>query len=89
MKQIELVQTCEACPEQYDAYIGDTKIGYLRLRFGEFTVRYPDVQGQLVLSVNTRGDGMFEDEERELMLNMAKQALIAAMEQPTRKNDDA
>jgi hypothetical protein len=31
---IELRQTCEACPEQYDAYLGDNRIGYLRLRYG-------------------------------------------------------
>lgn len=29
---IHLVKTCEACPEQYDAYLGEKRVGYLRLR---------------------------------------------------------
>ncbi len=29
---VRLVQTCFACPEQYDAFIGEEKAGYLRLR---------------------------------------------------------
>ena len=39
---VTLVQTCGACPEQYDAYIDDKKIAYLRLRHewsGHTTIR--------------------------------------------------
>jgi plasmid stability protein len=31
---VRLVRTCFACPEQYDAFIGEEKVGYLRLRHG-------------------------------------------------------
>ena len=36
-----LVMTCECCPEQYDVYKNDEKVGYLRLRHGVFTVDCP------------------------------------------------
>ena len=40
MNQIILEQTCEACPEQYWAYKGAHRIGYIRLRWGHFTCYY-------------------------------------------------
>ena len=29
-----VIQTCGACPEQYDVFLGDKQIGYVRLRGG-------------------------------------------------------
>lgn len=75
-QKIKLVQTCGACPEQYDAYIDDERIGYLRLRHGYFSVEYPWVGGEVVYSVNTNGDGLFDDGEREGHLAAARLALI-------------
>lgn len=75
---IRLVETCEACPEQYDAYMGDKLIGYLRLRHGHFTVRYPGVMGKLVYEANPKGDGIFEDDERKFYLDKAIKALAKA-----------
>lgn len=46
-RNITLRLTCSACPEQYDAFIGDRKVGYLRLRWGEFRVDYPDCGGEM------------------------------------------
>lgn len=37
-----------ACPEQYDVHIGDTRIGYARLRWGRFYAAYPDCGGETV-----------------------------------------
>lgn len=76
-KDIRLEQTCYACPEQYDAFVGDEQVGYLRLRWGNFTVEYPDCGGDLVLEAQPRGHGRFDDEERDLYLDMARKALAA------------
>lgn len=75
-QKIELVQTCGACPEQYDAFIDGRQVGYLRLRHGYFTVQYPDVRGELVYEAEPNGDGLFEFEEREGYLAAARLALI-------------
>lgn len=50
---IRLIQTCEACPEQYDAVdsAGRT-VGYLRLRWGHFSVECPDEDGEVVYQMN-------------------------------------
>ena len=76
---MRLEQTCEACPEQYDVYHGKQKIGYLRLRHGYFTAQYLGVWGEVVYESATKGDGFFEEDERELHLNAAKEALRAKL----------
>lgn len=75
-EKIELVQTCGACPEQYDAFIDGELVGYLRLRHGYFTVQYPNVSGELVYSAEPKGDGLFEYDEREGYLAAARLAII-------------
>ena len=74
---ITLVQTCSACPEQYNAYNGEEKVGYLRVRWGGFTVRCPDFDGECVYSSPINGDGSFDDNEREHFLRKAKEAIVA------------
>jgi hypothetical protein len=75
-EEIRLELTCGACPEQYDAFIGDELVGYLRLRHGNFTVECPDCGGKLVYRANPKGDGLFDDDEREEYLSAAKQAIL-------------
>lgn len=74
---IKLVSTCAACPEQYDAFIGERQVGYLRLRHGVFTVECPDVSGVEVYNAAPEGDGMFDDDERDYYLRYA----VAAIQQ--------
>lgn len=67
-----LEQTCAACPEQYDCFDKNHNlVGYLRLRHGYFYAKYPDVSGKLVYEANTKGDGIFEEGERDYYLNQA------------------
>jgi hypothetical protein len=68
-----LEQTCFACPEQYDVYNRDgIQVGYLRLRHGYFRADYPDVGVEVVYETsNVIGDGIFEDEEREIHISKA------------------
>lgn len=44
IKGLQFIQTCGACPEQYDVLdkSGNT-VGYVRLRWGGLTCEYPDV----------------------------------------------
>lgn len=70
--EIDLQRTCEACPEQYDAYKDGQYVGYLRLRHGKFSVDYIS-NGELVRvwDANPKGDGIFEYEERDYYLEGA------------------
>lgn len=68
-----LNKTCIACPEQYDVYYNDHEVGYLRLRHGVFTVDCFDKQ---VYTANPEGDGVFMDEERDLYLTEALNAIF-------------
>lgn len=73
---IRLVKTCDACPEQYDAFDEyGNRVGYLRLRHGHFRVDVPDVGGQTVYEIETEGDGEFEDDERMFCLRAAVGAI--------------
>ena len=64
---ITLVMTCSACPEQYDAFVGDQRVGYLRLRWSTFEVTCPDVGGETVYETeigDSGFDGCFENDEQ-------------------------
>ena len=70
-----LVQTSAGCPEQYDVFLGDQQVGYMRLRWGSFSTRYVDYNGEEVYSADV-GFGEFPDEhERDHHLRKALEAL--------------
>lgn len=71
-----LIMTSFACPEQYDVYKGETQIGYLRLRHGNFSAEYPDCGGEMVYEAQPKGDGLFEEDERNKYLGEAVEALL-------------
>jgi hypothetical protein len=73
-----LVQTCSACPEQYDVFddLGQ-QVAYFRLRHGGFTVDVPDVDGEQVYHATPKGDGIFEEDERVKYLT---EAILAVQE---------
>lgn len=77
MAKIQLKQTCGACPEQYDVFIDDICLGYMRLRHGHFYAQY---RGTDVFEGYPKGDGVFEWDERTSWLNRACQAILAAHE---------
>lgn len=77
--QIRLEMTCGACPEQYDAFVGDKQVGYLRLRHGYFRVQFPACGGETVYESPTIGDGIFDEGEREFHLQRAKAALAGRL----------
>lgn len=73
--------TCFACPEQYDVYSpSGEQVGYLRLRHGTFRADYPDCGGETVYTAYPRGDGCFEDGERDFFLQEAIESIIAKIE---------
>jgi hypothetical protein len=74
---LKLVQTCRACPEQYDVLDEDHNVvGYLRLRHGMFRVDYPNCGGETIYTAFPKGDGAFYDsKERNYYLGMAVKAI--------------
>lgn len=74
-KPMRLVQTCQACPEQYDVFNGDTEVGYLRLRHGYFAAYRHVTDYEPVYEANPKGDGIFELDERDQYLTAAVHAL--------------
>jgi hypothetical protein len=72
---LRLVQTCGACPEQYDVFDGERQVGYLRLRYGRFTAECPDAGGELVYEGAPKGDGIFDPGERDCFLRFAVDAI--------------
>ena len=75
-----LIRTCTAFPEQYDVLdAGGDKVGYLRLRHGEFRAECRD---RIVYEAEPVGDGLFEPDERDAFLTAAVEAIKAALEEP-------
>lgn len=80
--EVRLKKTCPTDPEQYDACDAwGTQIGYLRLRYHEFTVHYPNIEGTVIYRATPRGDGSFRDHERRFYLGEAvKRIRLAVLE---------
>ncbi len=79
--ELHIVQTCWACPEQYDVFHGNSEaqVGYIRLRGGRMRVDCPDVGEEVVFEHEWPDDpykGEFEDEEeRQHFLTKARNAI--------------
>jgi len=66
---LKFVLTCGACPEQYDVINGrGQRVGYVRLRWGRFTVDYPDCGGELCYQFvfDDRWKGCFDSDEQRM-----------------------
>lgn len=73
---LKLVQTCGACPEQYDVLDENHNVvGYLRLRHGFFSVDFPHCGDETIYEACPKGDGSFEFDEREFYLTEAVKAI--------------
>lgn len=73
---LKLVCTCGVCPEQYDVFDAEGKqVGYLRLRHGGFRADVPNCGGQTVYAAEPKGDGIFDDDERQYYLAEAVKAI--------------
>lgn len=71
--------TCGACPEQYDVFLGEEEVGYARLRWG---VLRGDCRGTTVYTKNMAdgSDGIFNsDESRMKHLNEIATAIHEAL----------
>lgn len=75
-EDVVIRRTCSVAPEQYDAFdaLGNI-IGYLRLRWGHFTVEVPDVGGNLVYEAMCSGKSALLDNERPHFLQKARVAI--------------
>jgi len=73
-EKYRLKESCGACPEAYEVYLGDREIAYLRLRHGCFTA---SVAAQDIYEDFPRGDGIFFDGERAHYLHKALLAIDA------------
>ena len=59
-RNLELVQTCFACPEQYELYHRGHEIGYLRLRHGSFRADYKPTDETVYEIKDIYSDNIFD-----------------------------
>jgi hypothetical protein len=74
------VRTCYACPEQYDVYLGEEQVAYVRLRHGRLYACSPDVGGKTIYQAYPEGDGIFASEE-ECLFHLTQITKALAYEQ--------
>lgn len=70
-----IVQTCGACPEQYDVFRGGHYVGYLRLRHGRFRADFVPTDYETVYEAFPNGDGIFDHDERDQYIDAALKAI--------------
>ena len=84
-KGITLVQTCGACPEQYDAIRDGVTVGYFRLRHGYFRVDAYLPETETVYDAHPKGDGLFEKNERDYYLKKGLKKLHKALKKKAKE----
>ena len=78
ISEFVFVETCGACPEQYDVFDSNgNQVGYVRLRFGYLRVEYPDYGGEVIYDheFSDGWKGMFTEDEREYYLKEIAEAI--------------
>lgn len=81
--KIRLDCTCGACPEQYDMFIDDTQIGYIRYRWGYLACRPCNNDGMIdwdktVFEWEHPDDGwsgIIPEDQRDTLLQRCKNAI--------------
>lgn len=65
LKGLEFREIGPQSPEQYEVYLGDRTIGYVRYRFGNLSADFPDVGMETVFSRSLKHEtGQMTDAER-------------------------
>lgn len=82
------VQTCGACPEQYDVFKNDVQVAYLRVRHGGFRADLRNSRGPTVFRCDVDGDGEFDEGEFDLYVPMAMQLVELALAREERQRAD-
>jgi hypothetical protein len=84
--RIKFVRTSIAVPEQYEAFDeSGRQVGYLRLRHNWFRVDFPKNGGETIYEARPKGDGIFEDDERDFYLQEAYNAIVQQLPQAGNK----
>lgn len=90
IKGLDFVQTCFACPEQYDVFNNGEQVCYVRLRWGCLYAECPDVGGERVYEADIGDDmaGIFKSEDqRQYYLKQIAKAVKKWLE--NRDEEDA
>lgn len=93
--KIRLECTCIACPEQYDMFINDTQVGYIRYRWGYLTC-HPCNDGNIDWNktafewehLNDGWSGIIPDDQRDTLLQQCKNAIAKYIWEGTELNWD-
>jgi hypothetical protein len=91
-KGLRFHNTCMACPEQYDVFLEDRNVGYVRLRHAGLRVNCPDFMSDDVVyrySWDEPYKGQFQDDaEREYHLKRAADAINQWLEEEAQNQKD-
>ena len=77
MSDLRLEKTCSMCPEQYDVFLEDRQVGYIRVRWGGMWVSCPRAGGEMVYHNPDVGFGFLTDKEREELIPLALEKIQA------------
>ena len=84
MIELRFEKTSSACPEQYDVFKGGKQVGYIRVRHGVLSCRYPNNHGKTIYAHQFEDEwkGYFDnEEERTFYLEECKNALLKAIKE--------
>ena len=79
----QLVLTCSACPEQYDVFLGERQVGYIRFRWGSLEVDFLRCGGRALIDErllrHSPDSGQLRHDDRSEVLQRACAAIAKAL----------
>jgi len=76
---LTMVQTCSVAPEQYEVFKDGMPVGYLRVRWSSFRVKFPSAADERLYEGAVEGFATFSDSEREPQMLMALDLIVARL----------
>ena len=73
---IVFAQITGICPQQFYAYLGTRRVGYVRLKYGCLTCEYDGCGGEVVFQATTEGYDCFENDEENVFLVAIAKAIL-------------
>ena len=95
-KKLFFKQTCFACPEQYDVFLGKKRVAYVRLRWGCLRVDMPSCGGNVIYKHFFRSFankdfsyvGCFcSEKERKKYLNIIEKKILRVLERKKQEGE--
>ncbi len=76
LRMLKLTKISISHPEEYEVSLQGNVIGFIRLNYNCLRVDYMNYGGEVLFDDATKGDGEFDESEKDNYIDMSKKVLV-------------